>query len=151
MFLTAKSSESDEIDGLDVGADDYIRKPISPRKLIARVKSNLRRNDQKDKKSADQIINHGPLKIDRDKYTVTLDNINIVFPRKEFEILYYLCSKPGIVFGRDKILKDVWGEDIYVVERTVDVHIRKIREKLGASGDIIETIKGVGYRIKSYA
>jgi len=148
IFLTAKSSEMDEIRGLNLGADDFIQKPISPRKLIARVKSNLRKIEtgSLDTNTKEIIIGH--LNINREKYTVTLAGKNIVFPKKEFEILAYLASQPGKVFHRDKILRDVWGADIFVVERTVDVHIRKIREKLGIHADLIETIKGVGYRFK---
>lgn len=148
IFLTAKSSEMDEIRGLNLGADDYIQKPISPKKLVARVKSNLRKTESEalDKSTKEIIL--GPLNINKEKYTVTLSGENIVFPKKEFEILAYLASQPGKVFHREKILRDVWGTDIFVVERTVDVHIRKIREKLGIHTDLIETIKGVGYRFK---
>lgn len=148
IFLTAKSSEMDEIRGLNLGADDFIQKPISPRKLIARVKSNLRKIETGSLDTNTKEIVIGHLNINREKYTVTLAGKNIVFPKKEFEILAYLASQPGKVFHRDKILRDVWGADIFVVERTVDVHIRKIREKLGVQADLIETIKGVGYRFK---
>lgn len=152
IFLTAKSGENDEITGLDIGADDYIRKPISPKKLIARVKSNLRKTDSSSdhNKNLQSKIIIGPLEIDREKYSVILDGEPVIFPRKEFEILSYLAAQPGKVFGREVILRDVWGSDIFVVERTVDVHVRKIREKLGKFADIIETIKGVGYRFKSF-
>jgi two-component system alkaline phosphatase synthesis response regulator PhoP len=150
IFLTAKSAETDEIKGLNLGADDFIRKPISPKKLIARVKSNLRKSEAlASDKLLSKEIKTGPLVINKEKYTVSLDGENIVFPRKEFEIISYLAANPGKVFHRDKILADVWGADIFVVERTVDVHIRKIREKLGKYSDLIETIKGVGYRFKS--
>lgn len=149
IFLTAKSSEMDEVHGLNIGADDFIQKPISPKKLVARVKSNLRKieaTQTEDKTNAEMTI--GPLKINRDKYEISLEGKNIFFPKKEFEILAYLAANPGKVFHRDKILSDVWGSDVFVVERTVDVHIRKIREKLGPHADLIETIKGVGYRFK---
>ncbi|MFA7227664.1 MAG: response regulator transcription factor [Melioribacteraceae bacterium] len=150
IFLTAKGSEVDEVHGLSLGADDYIQKPISPQKLIARVKSNLRRIESSHDRSAGLAeIRVGNLIIDREKYTVTLEGIQIIFPKKEFEILNYLASNRGKVFSRDKILKDIWGEDIFVIERTVDVHVRKIREKLGVHSDLIETIKGVGYRFKN--
>lgn len=151
IFLTAKSAEVDEIKGLNLGADDFIRKPISPKKLIARVKSNLRKSELLPSESTKvKEIKIGPLLIDKEKYTVLLDGKNIIFPRKEFEILSFLAANPGKVYHRDKILADVWGTDIFVVERTVDVHIRKIREKLGKYSDLIETIKGVGYRFKSH-
>lgn len=150
IFLTAKSTEKDEIYGLEIGADDYIRKPISPKKLIARVKSNLRKSDgSSDARQFSSKINIGPLQIDRSNYSVKLNKEEIFLPRKEFEILYYLANQPGKVFPREVILRDVWGTDIYVVERTVDVHIRKIREKFGQYAEMIETIKGVGYRFKN--
>lgn len=152
IFLTAKSTEADEIKGLNLGADDFIRKPISPKKLIARVQSNLRKSESgpsETKKTKE--IKIGPLFIDKEKYTVTLGGKNIIFPKKEFEILAFLAANPGKVFHRDKILADVWGTDIFVVERTIDVHIRKIREKLDTYSDLIETIKGVGYRFKNFS
>jgi two-component system alkaline phosphatase synthesis response regulator PhoP len=149
IFLTAKTAEIDEIQGLNLGADDFIQKPISPRKLIARVKSNLRKNETiKNETVVNSEINIGPVNINREKYSVTLDGENIIFPRKEFEILFFLASNPGKVFPREKILNDIWGSDVFVVERTVDVHVRKIREKLGSHAELIETIKGVGYRFK---
>ncbi|MGA7836856.1 MAG: response regulator transcription factor [Ignavibacteriaceae bacterium] len=148
IFLTAKSGEIDEIKGLELGASDYIQKPISPKKLIARVKSNLRKNSAGDT-SEPAKINIGPLEIDRENYTVHINKEEKFLPRKEFEILYFLASNPGRVYSRDALLKAVWGPDIYVVDRTVDVHIRKIREKLGDNADLIETIKGVGYKFKS--
>ena len=150
IFLTAKSSEIDEIKGLNLGADDFIQKPISPKKLIARVKSNLRKlensRDDEDQKTRIEI---GPISIDKEKYTVSILNENVIFPKKEFEILSYLASQPGKVFHRDKILRDIWGTEVFVVERTIDVHVRKIREKLGDYSDLIETVKGVGYRFKN--
>ncbi|MCL4550870.1 MAG: response regulator transcription factor [Bacteroidetes bacterium] len=150
IFLTAKSSEMDEVHGLNIGADDFIQKPISPKKLVARVKSNLRKIEtMQSDAAASKEITAGPLVINREKYQVLLDGDHVVLPKKEFEILAYLASNPGKVFHRDKILSDVWGDDIYVVERTIDVHVRKIREKLGEYADLIETIKGVGYRFKS--
>jgi two-component system, OmpR family, alkaline phosphatase synthesis response regulator PhoP len=149
VFLTAKSSEMDEILGLELGASDFIQKPISPKKLIARVKSNLRKHEAGEKKTEPVKINIGPLKIDRDTYTVIIDGTEKIFPRKEFEVLYYLANNPGKVFSRDALLKDIWGTDVFVVDRTVDVHIRKIREKLENFSDLIETVKGVGYRFKS--
>ncbi|MFH1194608.1 MAG: response regulator transcription factor [bacterium] len=148
VFLTAKSSELDEIHGLDIGADDFIRKPISPKKLIARVKSNLRKIESHSEGKSGKIV-IGPIIIDREQYKVFLDGDDLTFPRKEFEILAYLASHPGRVFPREQILSDIWGSDVFVVERTIDVHVRKIREKLGDFADLIETIKGVGYRFKN--
>ncbi|MBI5730095.1 MAG: response regulator transcription factor [Ignavibacteriales bacterium] len=150
IFLTAKASEQDEVLGLNIGADDFIQKPISPKKLTARVKSNLRKLEISQTENSRNVeIKTGPLTIDKEKYSVSLAGTQIVFPKKEFEILAYLASNPGKVFHRDKILSDIWGSEIFVVERTIDVHIRKIREKLGDYADLIETIKGVGYRFKS--
>jgi two-component system, OmpR family, alkaline phosphatase synthesis response regulator PhoP len=150
IFLTAKAGELDEIKGLELGASDYIQKPISPNKLIARVKSNLRKAEINTLKNTEPIkIKYGPIDIDKEKYEVFIDGEKRVFPRKEFEVLYFLVNNPGKVFGRDILLKEVWGEDVYVVDRTVDVHIRKIREKLENHADLIETVKGVGYRLKS--
>ncbi len=148
IFLTAKGAEADEIKGLELGASDFIIKPISPKKLIARVNSNLRKTF-KDEKTFPVKIKSGPLEIDREKYVVYIDGSETVFPRKEFELLYFLANNPGKVFSRDNLLRTVWGADVYVVDRTVDVHIRKIREKLDKFSDLIETIKGVGYRFKS--
>jgi two-component system, OmpR family, alkaline phosphatase synthesis response regulator PhoP len=149
IFLTAKSGEIDEIKGLELGASDYIQKPISPRKLVARVKANLRNLVKSDEKNTPKKIKSGPLQIDKDKYEILVDGKIKIFPRKEFEVLYYLANNPGRVFSRETLLKEVWGPDVYVVDRTVDVHIRKIREKLGDYSDLIETVKGVGYRFKS--
>ena len=153
IFLTAKSSEIDEILGLELGANDYIRKPISPQKLVARVKSNLR------KAAAEDVLNlisgkevyqaHG-LVIDVQKHSIKINTKEKIFPKKEFEILLFLIKHPGRVFSREALLQNVWGTDVFIVERTVDVHIRKIREKLDNLADIIETIKGVGYRFKEY-
>ncbi len=149
IFLTAKSGETDEIKGLDLGASDYIQKPISPKKLIARIKSNLRKIAQTDKKteeSKELII--GPLVINVEKFVVKVDNKEKFFPRKEFQLLHFLAQNPGKVINRDTLLKEIWGNDVYVIDRTIDVHIRKIREKLGKHSELIETIKGVGYRFK---
>lgn len=147
IFLTAKSGEINEILGLELGAADYIQKPISPKKLIARVKSNLRKKINSSKNLHE--ISIGPILINKEKYIVEIDGKKKIFPRKEFEILYYLASNPGKVFSREVLLKDVWGSGVYVVDRTVDVHIRKIREKLENHPNLIETIKGVGYRFKN--
>jgi two-component system alkaline phosphatase synthesis response regulator PhoP len=150
IFLTAKSSEIDEVHGLNIGGVDFIQKPISPKKLVARVKSNLRKIETaNDIQSQSKEIAIGPLVIDKEKYSVLLDGNPIILPKKEFEILAYLAGNPGKVFPRSRILNDIWGTDIFVVERTIDVHVRKIREKLDEYSDLIETIKGVGYRFKN--
>jgi two-component system alkaline phosphatase synthesis response regulator PhoP len=150
VFLTAKSAEKDEILGLELGASDFIQKPISPKKLIARVKSNLRKTDGSGSgKPEPSKITIGPLVIDRQTYTVKIDGEERIFPRKEFEVLFFLANNPGRVFSRENLLKDIWGADVFVVDRTVDVHVRKIREKLENYSDLIETVKGVGYKFKS--
>ena len=151
IFLTAKSSEIDEVHGLNIGADDFIQKPVSTKKIIARIKSNLRKSGKESSSSDTRAkVTIGPLEIDHERYVVYLDKEQLIFPKKEFEILSFLARNPGKVYPREKILNDVWGNDIYVVERTIDVHVRKIREKLGKYSNLIETVKGVGYRFKSF-
>lgn len=150
LFLTAKSSEFDEIHGLNLGADDYIPKPVSIKKLIARIKSNLRQSDSNNDEQSSMIIEVGPIKIDREAYIVYLNNEKLVFPRKEFELISYLANKPGKVIPREQLLSSIWGEDVFVGDRTIDVHVRKIREKLDKYSTLIETVKGVGYRFKEY-
>lgn len=149
IFLTAKSGETDEIKGLDLGASDYIQKPISPKKLIARIKSNLRKASRSYEKAKEtKPLKIGVLEIDVEKYKVKINNKEIFFPRKEFQLLHFLASNPDKVLKRETLLKEIWGNDVYVIDRTIDVHIRKVREKLGKHSEIIETIKGVGYRFK---
>ncbi len=150
IFLTAKAGEIDEVVGLELGADDYIQKPISPRKLVARVKAVFRRYEAPRGESADDpVIKVDRLEINRSTYTITIGKKEVFFPRKEFELLALLASNPGKVYSREMLLNTIWGADVVVVDRTVDVHIRKIREKLGDDAAAIETIKGVGYRYRS--
>lgn len=141
-FLTARGEDYSQIAGFDSGADDYITKPIKPRVLVSRIKALLRRNVEQ--VSSDQIVNIGDIKIDREKYLVIKGDEEINLPKKEFELLSLLASKPGKVFTRETILDKVWGGDVVVGDRTIDVHIRKLREKLG--DDYIKTVKGIGYR-----
>lgn len=141
-FLTARGEDYSQIAGFDSGADDYITKPIKPRVLISRVKALLRRGSTK----GEQEAIPGGLSIDREKYLVFLDQKELVLPKKEFELLALLLSKPGKVFTRESILNEVWGNDIVVGDRTIDVHIRKLREKIG--DDLIRTVKGVGYKLE---
>jgi two-component system alkaline phosphatase synthesis response regulator PhoP len=151
IFLTAKAGEIDQIVGLELGADDYIQKPISPRVLIARIKNILRRNTEKIKTeiiAVPEIINLGHLEINRLNYTIKVDGIESFFPKKEFELLAFLAVNRGKIFSRELLLQKIWGESVYVIDRTVDVHISKIREKLGDYAHFIETVKGVGYRYK---
>jgi two-component system alkaline phosphatase synthesis response regulator PhoP len=143
-FLTARSEDYSHIAGFEAGADDYINKPIKPRVLISRIKALLRRtpagNQQDDK------MDMGGLRIDRESYLVIHNGNELSLPRKEFELLSLLASRPGKVFGRDEILDKVWGGDVVVGDRTIDVHIRKLREKIG--DDYIRTVKGVGYKFE---
>jgi two-component system alkaline phosphatase synthesis response regulator PhoP len=151
IFLTAKSGETDEIKGLNLGASDYIQKPISPKKLVARIKSNLRKSSEEEKKGKAPVeVIIGPLIIDVEKFVVKIEGKQKFFPRKEFQLLHYLASHPGKVLNRESLLKEIWGNDVYVTERTIDVHIRKVREKLGKHSELIETIKGIGYRFKQF-
>jgi two-component system alkaline phosphatase synthesis response regulator PhoP len=151
IFLTAKSGETDEIKGLNLGASDYIQKPISPKKLIARIKSNLRKSGSTDKKDKlAEEVKIGPLVIDVQKFVVKIDGRQKFFPRKEFQLLHYLASNPGKVLNRETLLKEIWGNDVYVIDRTIDVHIRKVREKLGKHSELIATVKGIGYRFKQF-
>ena len=150
IFLTAKENEIDEIIGLEIGADDYISKPISPRKVIARIKSVIRRTSIDSEKlfKSDQKITFQNLEIDSQSHSVKIDQKDIFFPKKEFQLLHFLISNRGRVYSREILLNQLWGENIYVVDRTVDVHVAKVREKLGEYSDYIETIKGLGYRFK---
>ncbi|NGP87175.1 response regulator transcription factor [Fodinibius halophilus] len=144
IFLTARGDEKTEVEGLDKGGDDYITKPISTTKLISRIKAVLRRFEETETMT-DKIEVHD-IVIDKDRYIVTQGEDEHQLPRKEFELLYYLASRKGKVMDRQTLLNHVWGNNVYVVDRTVDVHVRKIREKLGKK--YIETVKGVGYRFK---
>lgn len=145
IFLTARNSEIDEIKGLELGADDYISKPISIKKLLARIHSVLRRKEQPSFKN---ILKIGKIKIDIDNYEIEIENQKISLPRKEFETFVYLAKNQGKIVRREQLLENVWGNDVVVTQRTIDVHIRKIREKLGNYSYLIETIKGVGYRLR---
>ena len=145
LFLTARVEEYSEVAAFEAGADDYITKPIKPRALISRINSFYKRKSSS--KNLANLITIGDLNIDKDTYTVTLKGKEIFFPKKEFELLYFLARNPKRVYNRDVLLRNIWGTDVHVVARTVDVHIRKIREKIGQ--DFITTIKGVGYSFKN--
>jgi len=144
VFLTARAEEYSEVAGFDVGADDYIPKPIKPRAMLGRINAHFRR-EKKNAKSSDSI-EAGNLKIDRSSYTVHLGKEEFTLPRKEFELLFFLAKNSGKVYTRDQLLKNIWGTDVYVLARTVDVHIRKVREKIGDG--FIKTVKGVGYKFE---
>jgi two-component system alkaline phosphatase synthesis response regulator PhoP len=143
-FLTARSEDYSQVAGFDAGADDYITKPIKPKLLVSKVKALLRRLKESDQHS--ETLNVGGIEINREEYKIVKENIEIALPRKEFELLYLLASKPGKVFKRDEILDKVWGNEVVVGGRTIDVHIRKLREKIGE--DLFKTIKGVGYKFE---
>lgn len=146
VFLTARNEDYSQIAGLEAGADDYISKPIKPRVFAAKVKSLLKRKGNQVSTTVSESEYEG-VKIDREKYLVEKDGAKLTFPKKEFELLSLLMSKPSNVFSRDVILNTVWGDDVVVGDRTIDVHIRKLREKLGK--EYIKTIKGVGYKFEN--
>lgn len=143
-FLTARSEDYSQVAGLDAGADDYISKPIKPKLLVSKVKALLRRLKEDEQNS--ETLNVGGIEINREEYKIIQDGKEIVLPRKEFELFYLLASKPGKVFKREEILDKVWGNEVIVGGRTIDVHIRKLREKIGE--ELFKTIKGVGYKLE---
>ncbi len=142
IFLTAMSDEASQIKGLETGADDYVNKPISPKVLVSRVNALFRRLNKEDGKT----VNVGNIQIDPVKFIVAIDGSEVILAKKEFELLYLLASRPGRVFLRNEILSQVWGSEVIVGDRTIDVHIRKIRQKLNV--DCITTVKGVGYKFE---
>lgn len=145
IFLTARSEEYSEIAGFNVGADDYIAKPIKPRALVSRINAILRRNASANE-AAEGRVEVGDLVIDREAYLVYQNGEKIVLAKKEFEVLHLLASKPGKVYSRESILKNIWEDSVIVTNRTIDVHIRKLREKLGEN--YVATVKGVGYKFE---
>ncbi len=145
IFLTARGEDYSQIAGLDAGADDYITKPVKPRVLVSRIKALLRRYKQPEIETNEVQLKD--FVIDKEKYLIRRDDDLITLPKKEFELLLLLSSKPDKVFTREEIFTNVWGNDVIVGDRTIDVHIRKIREKLGL--DVITTVKGVGYKFES--
>ncbi len=144
-FLTARSEDYSQVAGFDAGADDYIAKPIKPKLLVSKVKALLRRLKHDEGKGS-ETLNVGGIEINREEYKIVKDDLEIILPRKEFELFYLLASKPGKVFKREEILDKVWGSEVIVGGRTIDVHIRKLREKIG--DDFFKTIKGVGYKFE---
>lgn len=142
IFLTARAEEYSEVAAFDIGADDYITKPIKPRALMSRISALFRRESKKSK--PEDSVTVGELTIDRKSYTVFNRNMPVTLPKKEFELLFFLAQNPNKVFSRDDLLQNIWGTDVYVLARTVDVHIRKVREKIGEG--YIKTVKGVGYK-----
>jgi two-component system alkaline phosphatase synthesis response regulator PhoP len=149
IFLTAKGSEGDEVLGLELGANDYITKPVRLRTFLARVKKVLQSAAEKSAQSGPKgILTVGKIRIHVENYRVEVGKREIALPKKEFEVLLFLARHPDRVISRSTLLNEVWGQDVYVVDRTIDVHIRKIREKLEEAADQIETVKGVGYRLR---
>lgn len=143
IFLTAMSDEASQIKGLETGADDYVNKPISPKVLVSRVNALFRRLN-KDENGSGKSIVIGNITIDPVKFLVSINGQEVILAKKEFELIYLLASRPGRVFLRNEILSQIWGNDVIVGDRTIDVHIRKVRQKLGI--DCITTVKGVGYK-----
>ncbi len=146
IFLTAMDREFDEVRGLEVGGDDYVKKPFSPKMLIARINAILRRVDQINSKGTS--ISFGDLEINTLTYIAKLEDNELHLPRKEFELLAYFMNQPNIIFTREELLSRIWEEDVFVIDRTIDVHINRIRSKLGIYKNWIETVKGVGYRFR---
>ena len=146
VFLTAMDREFDEVRGLEVGGDDYVRKPFSPKMLIARINAIFRRIDQINSKGTS--IFFGELEINTSTYIAQLNGEELHLPRKEFELLAFFMSQPNIIFSRGDLLSGIWEEDVFVVDRTIDVHINRIRSKLGPYKNWIETVKGIGYRFR---
>lgn len=144
LFLTARTEEFSEVAAFDAGADDFLPKPIKPKALLSRISTILKRERKINNEFT--LLKAGDLVIDRNTYKVYRNEEEFVFPRKEFELLFFLASNPKKVYNRDELLQKVWGSDVYVLSRTVDVHVRKVREKLGE--DYIITIKGVGYKFE---
>lgn len=142
MFLTARGEDYSYVAAFDAGADDYVTKPVKPKVLVSKVKGLLRR--LKKKEATSSLLEFETLKIDREAYKVSFEGKDLSMPRKEFELLYLLASKPGKVFKREKIMDYVWGSEVVVGDRTIDVHIRKLREKIG--DHFFKTVKGVGYK-----
>lgn len=143
-FLTARDEDYSQIAGFEVGADDYITKPIKPKVLVSRIKGLMRRLESS---QAPTILKVGDIQIDNERYSVTVGTEEMTLPRKEFELLSLLVSKPGRVFKREEILSRIWGSETIVGDRTIDVHIRKLREKIGE--DYFKTIKGIGYKFEA--
>jgi two-component system alkaline phosphatase synthesis response regulator PhoP len=144
IFLTARGEDYSQIAGFEAGADDYVTKPVKPRVLVSRVKALLRRYKEEPGKESGNTVDLNEFTIDREKYVVIKDGLEYNLPRKEFELLSLLASKPNRVFTREEILSNIWGDDVIVGDRTIDVHVRKIREKIGDQH--IKTVKGVGYK-----
>ena len=144
LLLTAKAEEVDRVVGFELGADDYVTKPFSPRELALRVQAILRRTSGEP--VASDVLERGSIALDTERHRCSVDQVEVILTAKEFRLLATLMSRPGRVLSRQRLLDEVWGSDITVTERTIDTHLKRLREKLGAAGDLIETVRGVGYR-----
>lgn len=147
IMVTAKGSEYDKVRGLDLGADDYVAKPFGMLELVSRIRAVLRRSNREEGKS--KQLSCGAVTLDPEKYKVSADGREVSLTLKEFELLHRLMERPDVVHSRDRLLEEVWGYDFYGETRTVDVHVRTLRQKLGEAGEQIETVRGVGYRMRS--
>ena len=144
LLLTAKAEEVDRVVGFELGADDYVTKPFSPRELALRVAAILRRTSSEPVPS--EVLERGSIALDTERHRCRVGDAEVILTAKEFRLLEALMSRPGRVLSRQRLLDEVWGSDITVTERTIDTHLKRLREKLGAAGDLIETVRGVGYR-----
>ena len=144
LLLTAKAEEVDRVVGFELGADDYVTKPFSPRELALRVQAILRRS--RSEQAPTEVLERGSIALDTQRHRCSVDQVEVPLTAKEFRLLVTLMSRPGRVLSRQRLLDEVWGSDITVTERTIDTHLKRLREKLGAAGDRIETVRGVGYR-----
>jgi two-component system, OmpR family, phosphate regulon response regulator PhoB len=145
LMLTARADEVDRVVGFELGADDYVTKPFSPRELVLRVRAILRRAEGEPQHTP--VLRRGVLQLDPERHHCSVEGSAVELTAKEFRLLEVLMSRPGHVMTRQRLLDDVWGSDITVTERTIDTHLKRLREKLGAAGDLIETVRGVGYRL----
>jgi len=145
IMLTARTDETDRVLGLETGADDYVTKPFSPRELVSRVRAVLRRSGERS--GPMRLIRAGPFELDTEKFTVRLDDRSLDLTATEFRLLELFCRSPERVFSRDQLIEGVWGYDKPVIDRTIDTHMRNLRDKLGPAGDLIRTVRGIGYKL----
>lgn len=148
VMVTAKTTETDVVVGLELGADDYIRKPFSVRELVARVKAVIRRFNEPDPEENSANISSGKIEINQKAHRVTIDDSSVELTVIEYKLLYLFVANPGVAFSRDKLLDKIWGKDVFVTDRTVDVNIKRLRDKLGSEKERLETVRGIGYRFR---
>jgi two-component system phosphate regulon response regulator PhoB len=147
ILLTARGEEVDRVVGFELGADDYVTKPFSPRELVLRVRAVLRRGQSPEAEG--EVVEHAGIRLDLARHRCTIDDHEVDLTAKEFSLLHSLMARPGRVFTREQLLERVWGADVHVTERTIDTHMKRLREKLGTVADCIETVRGVGYRLEA--